>query len=64
MADDVAGVLNAYAVERPHFVGQSMGGNILQEFGLRHPDRANTLTIIMSSPDPPRVERLVSVIVT
>jgi hypothetical protein len=32
--------------------------------GLRHPDRANTLTIIMSSPDSPRVERLVSVIVT
>ncbi len=52
MADDVAGVLDAYGLDRAHLVGMSMGGMILQEVALRHPDRARTLTLIMSTPDP------------
>jgi pimeloyl-ACP methyl ester carboxylesterase len=60
MADDVAGVLDAYGVEHAHLVGMSMGGMILQEFALRHPDRADTLTIIMSTPDPTTIPAAVT----
>jgi pimeloyl-ACP methyl ester carboxylesterase len=60
MADDVAGVLDAYGVERGDLVGMSMGGMILQEFALRHPERARTLTLIMSTPDPTTIPAAVT----
>jgi pimeloyl-ACP methyl ester carboxylesterase len=60
MADDVAGVLDAYSVDRGHLVGMSMGGMILQEFALRHPDRAGTLTLIMTTPDPSTIAAAVA----
>jgi pimeloyl-ACP methyl ester carboxylesterase len=52
MADDVAGVLDAYGIATAHLARWSMGGMILQEAALRHPQRARTITLIMSTPDP------------
>jgi pimeloyl-ACP methyl ester carboxylesterase len=60
MADDVRGVLDAYGVDRAHLVGMSMGGMILQEFALRHPVRAHTVTLIMSTPDPSTIAAAVA----
>lgn len=60
MADDVVGVLDAYGVDRAHVVGMSMGGMILQLFALRHPERAHTVTLIMSTPDPSTIAAAVA----
>ncbi|RNI19471.1 alpha/beta fold hydrolase [Flexivirga caeni] len=50
MADDTLGLLDALELERVHLVGASMGGMIVQEFALRHPERLLSLTSIMSTP--------------
>lgn len=50
MADDAVGVLDAYDIDKAHIVGASMGGMITQQIALRHPDRALTITPIMTSP--------------
>ena len=52
MADDAIAVLDHYGIGKAHIVGASMGGMITQLIGLNHPDRALSLTTIMSSPDP------------
>lgn len=52
MADDAVAVLDHYDVDKAHIVGASMGGMITQLVGLNHPDRALSLTPIMSSPNP------------
>lgn len=49
MADDALGILSALGVGRAHIVGVSMGGMIAQELVGRHPERALSLTSIMSS---------------
>jgi pimeloyl-ACP methyl ester carboxylesterase len=49
MAADALGVLSALGVARAHIVGASMGGMIAQELVARHPERALSLTSIMSS---------------
>jgi pimeloyl-ACP methyl ester carboxylesterase len=49
MADDAAGVLDAYSIDQAHIVGMSLGGMIGQILALRYPDRICTLTIIASS---------------
>ncbi len=49
MAADALGVLNALGVARAHVVGVSMGGMIGQVLTARHPERALTLTSIMST---------------
>ena len=49
LADDAAGVLDAYSVERASIVGMSLGGMIGQILALRYPERVNTLTLIASS---------------
>ena len=45
IADDLARVLDAFAVNRAHIVGTSMGGRISLEFYANHPDRFATLTL-------------------
>ncbi len=45
MADDVAALLRHLGVESAHIMGWSMGGNIAQEFALRHPEMVRTLIL-------------------
>lgn len=52
LADDAIGVLDAYSIASAHFCGLSLGGMIAQQIGLRHPDRARSLTVWSSTPDP------------
>ena len=50
LANDAVSVLDAYQIDQAHIVGISMGGMITQLVGLNHPNRALTLTPIMSTP--------------
>jgi 3-oxoadipate enol-lactonase len=55
MADDVAALMDALAIERAHLLGLSMGGMIAQEFALRHPDRLQRLVLSGCGAAPARV---------
>lgn len=44
-AQDVAGLLDALAIDAAHIYGVSMGGMIAQEFALRYPKRVNSLIL-------------------
>jgi pimeloyl-ACP methyl ester carboxylesterase len=50
MAADAVAVLNAYGVDQADLVGTSMGGMIVQTLALNAPERARTMTSIMSTP--------------
>ena len=45
LADDVHGLLMALNVERPHFVGLSMGGMIGMTYALKYPDILRSLVL-------------------
>jgi pimeloyl-ACP methyl ester carboxylesterase len=45
-ADSVLGLLDALEIERAHIVGNSMGGRVAIEVGLRHPDRVGALALL------------------
>ena len=50
MARDVAGLIDALGLDRPHLVGASLGGMVTQHVGIEHGDRVASLTAIMTSP--------------
>ena len=49
MAADGIAVLDTLDISKAHIIGVSMGGMIAQELVIQHPDRAASLTSIMSS---------------
>lgn len=48
--DDLAQLLRALGVERAALLGCSMGGTIMLDFALEHPDMVSALMIVSSSP--------------
>lgn len=49
LADDAFGVLDHLDIDRVHLVGISMGGMIVQTMAIAHPERAMSMTSIMST---------------
>jgi pimeloyl-ACP methyl ester carboxylesterase len=49
MADDLAGLVTALDLRAAHIVGASMGGFIVQETAIRHPERVLSVASIMST---------------
>ena len=54
MADDTAGVLDAFGIDSVYLVGASMGGMIAQRLAMEHSERVRSLCSIMSAPRPNR----------
>jgi pimeloyl-ACP methyl ester carboxylesterase len=55
MADDVIGLMDVLHIKSAHLVGASMGGMIAQEIAICYPQRARSLTSIMSTTGNPKV---------
>jgi pimeloyl-ACP methyl ester carboxylesterase len=60
LADDAVGLLDAFGIQRAHFVGASSGGMIAQLVGIRHPSRVLTLTLCISTPGVPAAAHAVN----
>src|SRR3954468_6719536 len=48
-ADSVVAFLDELGIERAHVVGNSLGGRVALELGLRHPDRVRRLALLAPS---------------
>jgi pimeloyl-ACP methyl ester carboxylesterase len=57
LADDIAAVMDAAAIERAHVFGMSLGGMIAQEFALAHGERVDRLVLGCTTPGGPRSVR-------
>lgn len=55
LSDDAVGLLDALRIDSAHFVGASMGGMIVQQIAIDHPDRVRSLCSIMSTTGDPSV---------
>lgn len=55
LADDAVGLFDALGITQAHVVGASMGGMIVQQLAIDHPDRLLSLTSIMSTTGDPAV---------
>ena len=49
LADDVIALMNELDIEKAHFVGHSMGGDVAMYCGLKHPEKVRTITSICSA---------------
>jgi pimeloyl-ACP methyl ester carboxylesterase len=49
MADDGFAVLDAIGVDKAHVMGLSMGGMIVQQMAIEHPERVLTMSSVMST---------------
>ena len=57
MADDAVAVLDDLGIDRAHVMGVSMGGMIVQQLAIAHPDRLLSMTSVMSTTGDPDVGR-------
>jgi pimeloyl-ACP methyl ester carboxylesterase len=55
MALDTVGLMDALGLPRAHVVGASMGGMIAQILAAKHPQRVDSLTLVMSTSGNPRL---------
>ena len=55
MAQDTVALMDALSINSAHLVGASMGGMIAQEIAITYPQRARSLTSIMSTTGNPKV---------
>ena len=49
LSGDLLGLLDGLSIDKPHFVGLSMGGMIGMTFALKHPDRFRSLVLCDTS---------------
>ncbi len=49
-AEDLIAILDSESIQKAHFVGQSMGGYIIQELNMAFEERVSSLTMIGSNP--------------